>query len=254
MILVYPSTSTYTKTMTKPSATFLALDLETTGLDPELDQILECAAVVCGEDLRPYARDDLEFSYERVLTLNDRARRRLVANEFVTNMHTANGLLVACEAAEGRSGYITAGTPHELAFDLIKIIDSFDWTEGKPILLGSTIRFDYSFLRVHCPEVAARFHHRQLDVTAAILLAKTVGGEFPKAEAHRAMPDVLESLEDARRCRDLFRRGVAEAANEARWSEPGKGWGDVVDALDPAVDVAGPFVPHPNCPTAIGRT
>lgn len=183
-------------TMTKPTATFLALDLETTGLDPDKDQILECAAVVLGPNLFP---GDVPEEYEIVLALTSDGRARLADNEFVTNMHTTNGLLEECaDTYEDADG---------LADDLLAIIDAYEWTEGKPILLGNTIRFDHGFLRAHFPDVAARFHHRQLDVSASILLAHAVGVDIPKGGAHRAMADVRESIATAQTIAGLIGDG-----------------------------------------------
>lgn len=180
-------------TSTKPTATFLFLDLETTGLDPEQDQILECAAVVCGPDLEPVG-----CSYQIVLALSPAGAARLAANDYVRNMHTVNGLLDEC--ARSPNG-ITS-----MVADLLALVDAFEWTDdGKPILAGSTIQFDRSFM---LPPVLERLHYRQLDTRSAALLARSVGVEIPKGEAHRAMPDVLESIATAQTIAAMIKAGA----------------------------------------------
>ena len=74
-------------------------------------------------------------------------------------------------------------------------------------LAGNSVHFDRGFLRAYFPNVEARFHHRHLDVSSLRLAgevfteAPALGGEKP----HRAMADVLHSIQELHHWRDALR-------------------------------------------------
>lgn len=174
-------------------AKYLFLDLETTGLDPQYCSILECAAVVVDSDLLVLEEIEMVLRF-------DRAEAVLVIDPIVVDMHTTNGLWSDCEQ-------ITDDV-ETLVCVLDGVIDRYEWDEGKPILAGSSIHFDRSFLQAHAPAIVARLHYRMLDVSSLKMIRKDAGApDMPKAEAHRALPDALESLEQARQIRDEMRNG-----------------------------------------------
>lgn len=194
--------------MTKPTATFLWLDLETTGLDPREEAILECGYVITDRNLVSLDADVRVF-YMHPEAWTDGEDVPCEIDPFVVAMHTANGLREQC--AKSPHGYAAHGG---LSAFLRRAIEQYEWdgmepaddpkAKRLPILAGSTIRFDHSFLCVDVPDVVELLHHRQLDITATMLLAKSVGATFLKGEAHRALDDVLESLKNARTCRAMF--------------------------------------------------
>jgi oligoribonuclease len=169
-------------------ATFMAIDLETTGLDDGTDAILEIAVVVLSEDLTEL------LAREIVLGVHDSAELAAFRDmsDFVRDMHTTSGLLAAIEESQ---------TPSFVIDDWLgDIADAFEWTDdGKPVLLGATIQFDRRFLAANAPAFEGRCHYRQLDVSSCKLLARAAcGGKFPKSGAHRAMADIRESIDQAR--------------------------------------------------------
>jgi len=185
-------------------AKYLWLDLETTGLDPKTNCILECAALVTDAKL-----NQISNSVERVLKFNENNR---ICGEpidaFVEIMHTKNGLWDECK--------IAATTAYQLDFVLRYYIGQFEW-ESKPILAGATIHFDRGFLKQYCPYFERELNHRYLDVSSLKLMLVDVFEEpFAKANAHRAMADVLESLGQAR---EIYRRIKADraAADAPEW-------------------------------------
>jgi oligoribonuclease len=174
-------------------AKYLFLDLETTGLDPRRESILECAALVVTADLR--ILDDTD----RVLHF-DRSVEREPIDPFVIDMHTVNGLWLDCEHSADEVDLV--------ACTLEGMIAAHDWEEGKPILAGASIHFDRSFLQTHMPSIVERLHHRMLDVSSLKLLRKDAGApDMPKVDVHRAMPDALHSLAEARQIRDEMAEG-----------------------------------------------
>lgn len=163
------------------------LDLETTSLDPMRGKILEVAAAVA--DLKtPF---ELGPFYKRVLPLA--SWEHALMDTYVREMHTKNGLLAACAESFGRL--------QDVERDLIDLLPDVTDRENTPTLAGSSVHFDHAWLRVHMPTLAARLSHRHYDVSAVKLFCRSLGHDsFPKAEAHRAEQDVLESVAHAQSC------------------------------------------------------
>lgn len=163
----------------------LWLDLETTGLDPLTDEILEVAAFEA--DL--LAPTEAKEIYHAVLGI-----QRPVADlsPFILNMHTKNGLLKEC--LESTKWVVEAD--HELAALVPSVLDK----EERTVLAGSSIHFDMGFLKVHMPELASHLSHRLYDISAMKLVARSLGRPHVLPDpAHRAKADVLASIEDTRR-------------------------------------------------------
>ncbi|EPJ2934316.1 MULTISPECIES: exonuclease domain-containing protein [Pseudomonas] len=90
--------------------------------------------------------------------------------------------------------------------------EGMDWWEavGAEIravpLCGSGIHFDRMFLEAQMPALNAHLHYRNLDISAVKEFLKTISPAFEpvKRQSHRALADILESVEEARLYRDLL--------------------------------------------------
>lgn len=167
------------------SPVYLWLDLETTGLEPERDAILEVAVLATDEHL---VRVSAACSW---VVQQEPAMLRM--DQYVSTMHTKNGLLDELRSAPFR---LEGVEDCLMAF----VREVFPKPPEQPILAGSSVHFDRSFIKHHMPHFDAMLHYRLFDCRPLQMAAQTAWGmSFPKAEAHRALADVRESLGYARR-------------------------------------------------------
>lgn len=181
----------------------LWIDLETTGLDPAKDAILEVALVVTDNELDEASMPCGECSehvtepavFSSVIGF-DRGAHPNAIDPYVLKMHTKNDLWQACESAAGDDDYALASVEEKL----LALARRFCEAKTTPIC-GSTIAFDRAFLKVHMPRIEAHFSHRNLDVSVLGELASRWAPEVwakrprPGADAHRALADVRGSIE-----------------------------------------------------------
>lgn len=166
---------------------YLWIDLETTGLDPSTCFVLEVAALATDEHLNNVIRGPHTVVHTH--------RQHLVGmDEWCTKTHKKTGLW---------DEVLDSGCGIQLADTTLSewIENTFD---GKPILCGSTVHFDRAFITRHMPKTRAAIHYRNLDVSTVRRLARDWPPDIPKFEkqdAHRAGPDILESLNELRHYR-----------------------------------------------------
>lgn len=172
------------------SETLLWLDLETTGLEPRSETILEIAAFVADLE-KPF---ELTPIYEAVIHCDPVVKSGV--DPIVRGMHTENGLWEACEKSNLRLRDVDGLQDDSLFMRLSRVCPP---GHGGAILAGSSIHFDHAFIKAHWPSVASLLSHRHYDVSAVKLFAQSLGmPKLPKAEAHRAAADVMESVAHAK--------------------------------------------------------
>lgn len=168
------------------------LDCEMSGLDPEKERLLEIAVVVTGPDLTPRIDGP-------VLVIHQ-------SDEVLNGMDAWN------KGTHGRSGLIDkvkASTMDEAAAEqlLIEFISRYVPRSGSP-MCGNTIGQDRRFLVKYMPKLEAFFHYRNLDVSTLKELAKrwkpAAYNTFKKQQAHTALADVHESIEELEHYRETF--------------------------------------------------
>jgi oligoribonuclease len=183
---------------------FVWLDLETTGLDPHAPgaAILEWAIVLAADD-----RDGDMSEVERMTSLvRPTGDPTASMDPYVVEMHTKNGLLDELAGC----GYETPDTAETDAI-LAAWAEAQAPGKGRLTLAGASVHFDLAWIRVHFPRFAAKLSHRVFDVSTLKAAERAWAGPFadaPRDGAHRALPDVLASLAEAK------------AIRQARW-EPG---------------------------------
>ena len=156
----------------------LWIDMEMTGLDVEKERIIEVAAIVTDMDFN--VLDQYQSVVKQPKELLDKM------DEWNTNQHTKSGLVEKSP---------TAPSEETVEKEVCTLIEKhFD----KPaILSGNTIGQDRKFIDRYMPELAGKLHYRMLDVTAwKILMGPKFGVTYEKKESHRALDDIIESIEE----------------------------------------------------------
>lgn len=188
------------------------IDLETTGLSPENDRILEVALAFAPLhdpfNVEHVYRDVAFFPPHPDRCPRDQPTYGLVASKawgeldpFIVEMHTKNGLFNECSTS-------VKWTP-ELESDLLDLIPHVEDKNERVVLAGSSIHFDHAFLNVHMPTLAKRLSHRHYDVSALKLFCESQGmPRFKKGEAHRAKDDIDESVAHGAACKQWLKENL----------------------------------------------
>lgn len=170
------------------------IDLEMTGLDPKRHQIVELATVITDDDLNLVATgpDIVVGATDEVLEAMD---------PFVVNMHTQSGLL-----AEIKLSKVTLADAQTQTLDFLRANIS---QSGLAPLCGNTIGTDRRFLAEQAIEIDEFLHYRSIDVSSVKELARRwhpeiLKGAPVKKRGHRALDDILESIEELKYYKECF--------------------------------------------------
>lgn len=161
------------------------IDCEMTGLDLDVDELVEIAVVVTDFELRP-----VHPGFQVVIKPDASALANM--SEFVTKMHESSGLL-----AEIPHGVSVA----DAEFQALEYIQQFVPLRGKAPLAGNTIGTDRMFLAKYMPRIDRWLHYRNVDVSSIKELSRRW---YPRAYihapakdgGHRALADILESIRE----------------------------------------------------------
>jgi oligoribonuclease len=172
------------------------IDLEMTGLDTNRNVIVEIATLLTDDDLTIIAEGPQ-------LVIHQPAEALEAMEPVVLGMHTRSGLLPEIEASTVTLEQATAAT---MAFLRQHITEP-----GTVPLCGNSIGTDRRFLTVYMPEIENFLHYRSVDVSTLKELIKrwnpAILADAPrKAEGHRALDDIRESVIELRYYRDAFCR------------------------------------------------
>ena len=173
-----------TATLLSSDQNLIWIDLEMTGLVPEQDRIIEIAVVVTDPHLTVRAEGP------------------------VFAVHQSDAVLDAMDnwnkGTHGRSGLterVRASTTDEAAAEaqVISFLQQYV-PKGKSPMCGNSICQDRRFLARTMPLLEAFFHYRNLDVSTLKELARrwkpAAMDGFKKAQAHTALADIHESIEE----------------------------------------------------------
>ena len=170
------------------------IDLEMTGLNPDIDVIIEIATVVTDKDLNILAQGPVLAVYQS---------DEILANmdEWNQKHHGASGLINRVKSS--RINNIEA---ERLTIEFLK-----QWVpENTSPICGNSIGQDRRFLYRYMPKLENYFHYRNIDVSTLKELAARWAPEvkegFNKESTHQALDDIIESIEELRYYRENFIR------------------------------------------------
>ncbi len=190
------------------------LDIEATGTDESVDDILEIGVVIALPEAPTQPVDGWSWT---IYWHGDPSALRY-SNPFVYQMHRKNGLLDVCK---DRESSLPIEYVEETFCSLLAQHQRKD-ANGKPIpyrMAGNSVHYDLRFIRAKMPAVAAFFSHRIIDVSSLQEQLEMMGmPRRPKVEAHRALRDIREdSIPLFEYCRDwiasLKRSAYSEGYN-----------------------------------------
>jgi oligoribonuclease len=169
------------------------IDCEMTGLDLDVDELVEVAVVITDYDLVP-----VDPGFDVVIKADQDVLDQM--NDIVRAMHTTSGLI-----DEIPNGVSLADAEYQVNEYILRFVPE---AQTAP-LAGNTIGTDRAFLAKYMPRVDAHLHYRSVDVSSIKELARRwfprVYFQAPaKAGGHRALADILESIREL----DYYRRAL----------------------------------------------
>ncbi|MEY5024159.1 MAG: oligoribonuclease [Actinomycetota bacterium] len=163
------------------------VDCEMTGLEVTVDEICEIGVVVTDGELNV-----IDPGLQLVIKPSEAALQNM--GDFVRQMHTDSGLIE--EIPQG----ITISQAEQQVLDYIK-----QWVteERTAPLAGNSIGTDRMFLNRQMPLLDKYLHYRNIDVSSLKELTRRwyprVYFQLPKKTGnHRALADILESIQELR--------------------------------------------------------
>ena len=168
------------------------VDLEMTGLDPDTDRILEIATVVTDKDLNVLAEGPTLVVHQSDALLDG-------MDEWCTTHHGQSGL-----TQRVKDSSLSEAEVEQQTLDFLN-----EWVEpGASPLCGNSIWQDRRFLIRYMPKLDSYCHYRNIDVSTLKELARRWRPEVldgvHKKGSHRALDDILDSINELRHYRDTF--------------------------------------------------
>jgi oligoribonuclease len=178
--------------MTQDSSNLIWIDLEMTGLDPDNDLIIEIATIITDKNLNILAEGP-------VLAVHQPDSAIEAMDDWNQKHHGESGLIERVKASIVDDAEVERQT--------IEFLQQWVPANKSPIC-GNSICQDRRFLYRHMPKLEDYFHYRNLDVSTLKELAARWAPDllegFQKKSVHKALDDIIESIEEMKYYREHF--------------------------------------------------
>jgi len=163
------------------------VDVESNGTSPEIDAFLEIAVA-----FTDFNGELLTEPYTSLVATPDVSKAMIACEPFVKEMHEKSGLWNDLWTMEAQQ-------PDHIDNELSTIVQQF----GEDSLFyfgGNSLNLDRRFSELYLPKFYRRISHRSVDVTtlSLVLQESKTAPMFRKRGQHRALPDVLDSIDEYR--------------------------------------------------------
>ena len=168
------------------------VDMEMSGLKPEVDRIIEVALMVTDSNLTILFESEALAIHQPEVVLDG-------MDQWNKSTHGRSGLIERVR----QSTWTEASAEQELITALQPWVPA-----GKSPMCGNSICQDRRFMARYMPRLESYFHYRNLDVSTIKELCKRwrpeVARGFDKRSAHTALADIRESIDELVYYREKF--------------------------------------------------
>lgn len=184
--------STENKVASNNAEPMIWVDMEMSGLKPDSDRILEIAMIVTDANLNVIATAPVWVVHQADEVLG-------AMDAWNKGTHTKSGLV-----DKVRASTLDENTIEEKCIAFLK---QYVKANTAP-MCGNSICQDRRFMARYMPKLEAYFHYRNVDVSTIKELCKRWQPElikgFNKQQAHTALADIMESIEELKYYREHF--------------------------------------------------
>ena len=168
------------------------IDMEMSGLNPEVDRVLEIAVVITDSNLNTVAEAPVLVLHQPDAVLD-------AMDDWNKSVHAKSGLIERV-----RASVLTESAAEQ---ETIAFLERYVPPATSP-MCGNSVHQDRRFLVRHLPRLEAYFHYRNLDVSTLKELARrwkpAVMAGLTKHGKHEALADIYESIEELKYYREHF--------------------------------------------------